>query len=420
MVQGASAHTAKQSIRILILSVLLACGLALAAPTAWADPDPVAEKQAEAQAALQTLNTMLVELDEANEAYAAAVGKQEQAKNLMSQTQKKIDAQTEKIKDFQSQLSTRVRSMYRTGTSSFFDVLFGSTTFASFATNWDILMSMNADDAMLVAQTKVERNKLGKLQQTYAEHKHEADAAANEAEEIRDKANATAKHMQEVYDNLSAEAEELLAAQQAALAAEAEAAAAAAAEAAAAEAAAAAAAAQQQADADAAAAAAAAAPQVVQEAPAAVDPGAGQEIAVTDITNFDADTGTATLTDGSTTKVVGYDSNTGNAIVDLAATFVGGNYKWGAEDPTTSTFDCSGLVQYVYAQNGITVGGHNDRAILNAGTVVDSSEAQAGDILWWDGHVAIYAGDNMMISADNEKYGITYREITDGATYVRY
>ncbi|MBQ9069570.1 MAG: C40 family peptidase [Eggerthellaceae bacterium] len=156
------------------------------------------------------------------------------------------------------------------------------------------------------------------------------------------------------------------------------------------------------------------------DAGATVAEDAGQAVAISDITSFDESTGTATLSDGTTATVVGYDANTGNAIVDLAASFVGGNYQWGAEDPTTSTFDCSGLVQYVYAQNGITVGGHNDLAILNAGTVVDSSEAQAGDILWWNGHVAIYAGDNMMISADNEQYGITYREISPGATYVRY
>ena len=100
--------------------------------------------------------------------------------------------------------------------------------------------------------------------------------------------------------------------------------------------------------------------------------------------------------------------------------FVGGNYSWGASDAANRTFDCSGLVQYVYAQNGINVGGHNDQAILNAGTVIDYNDIQAGDILWWQGHVAIAAGNGMMISADNEEYGITYRPISDGATGVRY
>ncbi|MBQ9021480.1 MAG: C40 family peptidase, partial [Eggerthellaceae bacterium] len=323
--------------------------------------------------------------------------RQEQAKNLVKQTQKSIDAQTEKIEELKGQLSTRVRSMYRAGASSFLDVLFGSTTFFTFANNWDLLSNMNTDDAMLVAQTKVERNKLDKLKEEQVQQQLEADEAAAEAQRIRDKANETAKRMQETYDALSAEAEELLIQRQLELAA-------------------AAAAAEQQAQ-----AAAAQQAQVFYydiESAAAAD--AGTAVAIDDITSFDADTGTATLSDGSTTKVVGYDINTGNAIVDLASKFVGGNYQWGAEDASTSTFDCSGLVQYVYAQNGITVGGHNSELILNAGNVVDSSQAQAGDILWWEGHVAIYAGDGMMISADNEEMGITYREVSDGATYVRY
>lgn len=384
MVQRAYALIAKQKLLFISVVFIGLCGLFIATPAAFADPDPVAEKQAEAQAALQSLNTMLAELDEANEAYAAAVGKQEQAKNLVRQTQVEIDTQSEKIEGLQSKLQTRVRSMYRTGTSSFLDVLFGSTTFFNFATNWDLLSSMNLDDAELVAQTKVERDKLNELRNTQLKQQQAAAEATKEAEGIRDKANETAKRMQETYDTLSAEAEELLAIQQAEIAA--------------------------------AAAAQAAAEQAVYYN----YDGGGATVAMTDITYFDEATGTATLSDGSTTKVIDYDINTGNAIVDLAASFVGGNYGWGAEDPTTSTFDCSGLVQYVYAQNGITVGGHNDRAILNAGNVISSSEAQVSDILWWDGHVAIYAGDNMMISADNEQYGITYREVSDGATYVRY
>ena len=372
MLQRAYAHRSHRKAFVVLCAGILACTLFAGAPMAFADPDPVAEKQAEAQAALQSLNTMLTELDEANEAYAAAVGEQEQAKKLMNETQERIDAQTARIEEFQGQLSTRVRSMYRTGAASFLDVLFGSTTFTSFASNWDLLSTMNSEDAKLVKATKAERDKLSDLEATYALQQKAADEAAAKAERIRDEANETAKRMQETYDTLSGELEALIAEQEAIAAAEA----------------------------------------------AAAYEGGGTTIPMDQITYFDEATGTATLADGTSARVVGYDINTGNAIVDLAATFVGGNYGWGAQDPTTSTFDCSGLVQYVYAQNGITVGGHNDRAILNAGTVV--STPQVGDILWWDGHVAIYAGDNMMISADNEQYGITYREVSPGATYVRY
>ena len=283
MVQRAYALKAKRTVFAACIAFIVALTLALT-PSAWADP--VAEKQAEAQAALQSLNTMLAELDEANNAYAAAVGEQEQAKNLVRQTQTQIDEQTSIIEDLQNQLSTRVRSMYRTGASSFLDVLFGSTTFLNFATNWDLLSNMNAEDAALVSQTKVERDKLDKLRTTQLQQQQAAAEAAKEAERIRDKANETAKRMQETYDQLSAEAEELLI--------------------------------QRQVEEAAAAAAA--------EAAYYANYDAGTTVAMEDITYFDEATGTATLADGTQTRVVGYDINTGNAIVDLAAQYVGGNY----------------------------------------------------------------------------------------------
>ena len=50
--------------------------------------------------------------------------------------------------------------MYRTGGSTFIDVLFGSATFDEFATNMDMLNTMNEDDANTVAETKTAREEL--------------------------------------------------------------------------------------------------------------------------------------------------------------------------------------------------------------------------------------------------------------------
>ncbi len=344
------------------------CALAVAAPV-LAYADDYASKMAEAEAALQSLNNMLVEVDQANADYNAALEAQDEAEQKVVEAQATIDEKTAQIKDNQGKLSTRVRSLYRMGDASFLEVLFGSSTFDEFANNLDLLNDMNDNDAQLVASIKEDRAAIEKAKIDLEEQSALAKQKSEEAAAKRDEANAMAAELQASYENLSAEANALLAAQEVT---------------------------------------------PVQEATVSQD----------EIVAFEVDEATgygiATLSDGTQARVVGYDSETGNAIVDLAMSFVGGNYAWGAEDASTSTFDCSGLVQYVYAQNGISVGGHNDRAILNAGTVIDASEAEAGDILWWDGHVAIYAGDGMMVSADNEEYGITYREVSDGATYVTY
>ena len=342
----------------------VACAVTLAVP-AVAFADDYATKQAEAEAAIQSLNNILAEVDAANEQYQAALAEQDEAEAKAEEAQATINEKTEEIEGYQEQLGTRARSMYRSGSSSFIDVLFGSTSFEDFATNLDLLNSLNQKDADMVANAKAAKEELEAAKKEYETQSKTAAAKAEEAAKVQAEANERAAAAQQTVTSLSEEARALLAAE-------------------------------------------------------ATGGTQTQTVPTDQIVAFDETTGYATLADGTQARVVGYDSATGNAIVDLAMSFVGGSYAWGASDAANSTFDCSGLVQYVYAQSGINVGGHNDRAILNAGTAYDYSEAQPGDILWWDGHVAIYAGDGMMISADNEEYGITYREVSDGATVVRY
>ncbi|WP_315502095.1 C40 family peptidase [Actinomyces radicidentis] len=123
-------------------------------------------------------------------------------------------------------------------------------------------------------------------------------------------------------------------------------------------------------------------------------------------------TGSTASTSAATTTAAASSS----AIVATAMQYVGSAYVYGAAGP--SAFDCSGLVSYVYAQYGISLP-HQSEAIKNSGTVISASAAQPGDVIWWSGHVAIYAGNGMMVSADNPSAGVTYRAVDAGGTYVR-
>lgn len=82
--------------------------------------------------------------------------------------------------------------------------------------------------------------------------------------------------------------------------------------------------------------------------------------------------------------------------VGIAMQYRGVPYVWGGQSP--SGFDCSGFVGYVYRQLGYSLP-RRANAIAAAGTKLPLSQAQPGDILWHNKHVAIYIGGGKLIHA---------------------
>lgn len=100
----------------------------------------------------------------------------------------------------------------------------------------------------------------------------------------------------------------------------------------------------------------------------------------------------------------GIDASTGSAIADYALQFRGYSYVWGGSSPETG-FDCSGLTQYVYAQFGISLP-RTAAEQAQCGTLVSADEAQPGDLVTYNGHAAIYIGNNLIINALNPSLGV--------------
>lgn len=93
----------------------------------------------------------------------------------------------------------------------------------------------------------------------------------------------------------------------------------------------------------------------------------------------------------------------GNAVVSYARQFLGLPYVWGGNGP--NYFDCSGLTKYVYAHFGIVLG-RTSYVQETAGYAVSYADAIPGDLITWNGHCGIYAGNGMVINAMNPSMGI--------------
>lgn len=105
-------------------------------------------------------------------------------------------------------------------------------------------------------------------------------------------------------------------------------------------------------------------------------------------------------------------SGSGSSVVDYATQFVGNPYVWGGTSLTNGA-DCSGFVQSVYSNFGVSLP-RTSYEQQNAGTEVSYADAQPGDLICYGGHVAIYMGDGKIVHASNSVDGI---KISDNAAY---
>ncbi len=118
---------------------------------------------------------------------------------------------------------------------------------------------------------------------------------------------------------------------------------------------------------------------------------------------------------GSTDSSVSY-SGSGSSVADYATQFVGNPYVYGGTSLTNGA-DCSGFVQSVYANFGVSLP-RTSYDQMNVGTEVSYSEAQPGDLICYGGHVAIYLGGGRIVHASNSApYPAGGIKISDNAAY---
>jgi cell wall-associated NlpC family hydrolase len=96
-------------------------------------------------------------------------------------------------------------------------------------------------------------------------------------------------------------------------------------------------------------------------------------------------------------------SPTGASAVQIAEHYLGVPYRWGGAAPSTG-FDCSGLMQFVYAQLGVSLP-HYAAAQFAEFPKLDPTQLQPGDLVFFEpkldgpGHVALYLGNDQILEA---------------------
>lgn len=133
----------------------------------------------------------------------------------------------------------------------------------------------------------------------------------------------------------------------------------------------------------------------------------------TEINNQNSNVNSSTSVSNSTTST----NSKMDKAIELLKQQVGKPYVWGDEGP--DSFDCSGLVQYIYKN---ALGINLPRVSYDqskVGQAVSREDLQPGDLVFFDtmdkgkvSHVGMYIGNNEFIHAANSKKGVIKSTLT--------
>lgn len=130
--------------------------------------------------------------------------------------QQRIDEAQAKINSLQTRIETRATSMYRSGSMTYLDVLMGVGSFDDFATVWDTLNTLNAEDADLVVSSKQAKAELDSARPVSMPSRRGSATARGLPESYKSEIESKTAQYESIYNGLSSEYQELLAQEQAA------------------------------------------------------------------------------------------------------------------------------------------------------------------------------------------------------------
>ena len=109
-------------------------------------------------------------------------------------------------------------------------------------------------------------------------------------------------------------------------------------------------------------------------------------------------------------------SSKSDDISKTATSLIGIKYSYGGN--TTSGFDCSGFITYVFNEHSINLSSRSSAGMYESGTAVNKAELETGDLVFFNttgkgiSHVGIYIGDGEFVHASTSK-GVRIDKLND-------
>ncbi len=130
-----------------------------------------------------------------------------------------------------------------------------------------------------------------------------------------------------------------------------------------------------------------------------------------------------TVTD-TRSRAADVDNEKAKAVIATGEKYLGLPYKYGGTSPSTG-FDCSGFMQYITAQNGISLHRTSREQYAYDGVAISKSELQPGDLVFFGSggivsHVGMYVGNGEMIHSPHTGASICFTSIESSYYVSRY
>ncbi|OJF93628.1 NlpC/P60 family protein [Pararhizobium antarcticum] len=101
----------------------------------------------------------------------------------------------------------------------------------------------------------------------------------------------------------------------------------------------------------------------------------------------------------------------GGDYVSIASRFLETPYLWGGR--SGFGIDCSGLVQLSMMMTGRTAPRDTDMQATGLGTPIDRSELRRGDLVFWNGHVAIMEDEKTLLHANGHTMTVSHEGLNE-------